>query len=192
MTDTLLIEAARQWVIDQYPYNSQHLLKTLEWLDRLAPDAPEAVRLAALTHDMERAFPGSDQPVHKVIVGFNDPYNPLHCARSAIIVGVWLREQGAGDSLIQEVETLILAHEDGGWDEANWVQAADSLSFLETNVDLFLNMLRSGKRTLTEIMVKFDYTYERIQVPQAREWALPMYEQAKARLGELQAELAAK
>lgn len=189
MPNTPLIVAARQWVIDQYPYNSVHLLKTLEWLDKLAPDASEAVRLAALTHDMERAFPGDDQPVHTTIQGFNDPYNPLHAARSARIVGAWLREQGAAESLIAEVERLITAHEDGGWQAANWVQAADSLSFLETNVDLFFNMLRSGKRTLDEIVVKFDYTYERIQVPQARERALPLYEQAKARLAVLQTEL---
>ena len=55
-----LIQLGRLWVIDNYPYNSTHLLKSLEWVDRLAPDASEAVRLATLTHDMERAFGGPD------------------------------------------------------------------------------------------------------------------------------------
>jgi hypothetical protein len=83
----------------------------------------------------------------------------------------------------------VLVHEDGGWPEANLVQAADSLSFLDTNVDLFLGMVRSGKRSFDEVQIKFDYTYERIQVPQAREMALPLYKKAKAKLAELQTEL---
>src|SRR5262245_66436811 len=98
MPDTPLINANRQWVIDNYPYNSYHLLKTLDWLDRIAPDATEARRLAALTHDMERAFPGTDQPIHHVAKGFDDQaYNAAHAARSARIVGAWLREQKAGE-----------------------------------------------------------------------------------------------
>jgi hypothetical protein len=182
--DSALIGAARQWVIDSYPYNSRHLLKALDWLDRIAPDATEAMRLAALTHDMERAFPGPDQPVQEKIdgLGADDEYNKAHSARSARIVGAWLREQHADETLIQEVERLIVAHEIGGWPEANLVQAADSLSFLETNVDLFLDMARSGKRTLDEVMLKFSVTYERIQAPAARDLALPMYEAAQQRV----------
>jgi hypothetical protein len=189
MADSPLIIAARQWVIEKYPYNSYHLLKTLEWLDRLAPNATEAMRLAALTHDMERAFPGPDQPIHCILKGFDDhEYNAAHAARSARIVGAWLREQGTDEALVEEVERLIRAHEDGGWAEANLVQAADSLSFLEVNTDLFLDMIRSGKRSPEEVATKFDYTYERIQVEWAEELALPLYKQAKARLAALQAE----
>ena len=51
------------------------------------------------------------------------------------------------------------------------LQAADSLSFLETNIDLFLNFARSGRRTLDEVRDKFIDTYERIQVEHARELA---------------------
>ena len=62
MPESAILEEARRWVVENYPYNREHLLRALEWLDRLAPGAPEAVRLAALTHDMERAFPGPDSP----------------------------------------------------------------------------------------------------------------------------------
>ena len=187
MAESPLIEAARQWVTVSYPYNNYHLLKSLEWLDRLAPGSSEAARLAALTHDMERAFPGPDQPV---MTAFDDPvYLAAHSGRSARIVGAWLREQGAGEDLARPVEDLIRAHETGGWPEANLVQAADSLSFLETNIDLFLNMARSGKRTVREVRAKFDISYDRIQVPEARGPALPMLERANARLAALEAEL---
>src|SRR5437867_3378442 len=172
MTQTALVNAATQWVIDRYPYNSYHLLNTLEWLDRIAPGSSEAVRLAALTHDMERAFPGPDQPV---MTTFDDPdYLAAHSARSARIVGAWLREQGADEQLASQVEDLLRVHEVGGWPEANLVQAADSLSFLETNVDLFLNMVRSGRRTIEEVQRKFDLSYDRIQVPHAKQLALPL------------------
>ena len=40
--------------------------------------------------------------------------------------------------LIEDVEELIRVHEWGGSPDANLVQAADSLSFLETNIDLML------------------------------------------------------
>ena len=62
MVESGFVDRARHWVVENYPYNRDHLIRSLEWLDRLAPGLPEAVRLAALTHDMERAFPGPDSP----------------------------------------------------------------------------------------------------------------------------------
>jgi hypothetical protein len=182
-----LVAAAKRWVLEKYPYNSYHLLNSLEWLDGIAPGSDEAVRLATLTHDMERAFPGPDQPVLRSLV---DPeYHAAHSARSARIVGEWLRAQGAGDPFTRQVEALIRAHEDGGWPEANLVQAADSLSFLDCNIDLFLSRVREGKWTAADVRIKFDYSYDRIQAPGAKELALPMLERANARLAALESEL---
>ena len=93
-----IVDAARHWVKHFYPYNRAHLLQSLVWLERIAPDAREAVRIATVTHDMERAFPGPDQPVS---VRLNDPaYDAAHAERSARIVGRWLREQGVPLDLI--------------------------------------------------------------------------------------------
>ena len=129
---------------------------------------------------MERAFPGPDSPVMK---GLGDAeYHAAHSERSARIVGTWLRENGAEETLVGDVEALIRVHEDGGWPEANAVQAADSLSFLTTNVDLFLGFVRSGKFSASDVKWKFDYTYERIQVPHAKELARPLLDEALARL----------
>jgi hypothetical protein len=182
MNESKHIEAAKNWVFDKYPYNRMHLLRSLEWLDRIAPGSSEPVRLATLTHDMERAFPGPDQPV-AAPGKMNDPeYYLAHSERSARIVGAWLREQLVEEEVVLEVEKLIRAHEVGGWPGANLVQAADSLSFLETNIDLFIAMLQKGSRTYDEVAGKFEGTYERIQVPLAREIALPIYQAAMARL----------
>jgi len=188
MPESPFIEAARNWVVANYSYNSYHLVDSLKWLDRLAPDATLAMRLATLTHDMERAFPGPDQPMARSFV--DAEYYAAHSARSARIVGAWLREQRAGDELAAEVEDLVRAHEIGGWPEANLVQAADSLSFLATNVELFLNMVRSGKRSAAEVREKFDYSYDRIQTPEAKRLAAPLLEAANARLAALTSEMA--
>jgi len=183
MVGTDFLEVARQWVIEQYPYNSDHLLNTLEWLDRFAPDARPAVRLAALTHDMERAFPGPDQPVMTTLT---DPvYNRLHSERSARIVGGWFRAQAADAALVSEIEALVLAHEVGGWPEANLVQAADSISFLDANLELALNFVRKGRFTGPQVRAKLDYSYDRIQVPAVQLLARPYLEHARARLAEL-------
>jgi hypothetical protein len=180
MTESALISAARDWVVAKYPYNRQHLLRSLERLDQLAPGSAEAVRLATLTHDMERAFPGPDSPKMSTL---HDPeYERLHSERSARIVGEWLRSQQAPAPLIEEVERLIVAHETGGWPEADLVQAADSLSFLDTNIDLFLGFVRSGRFPSGDVRSKFHYTYDRINVPKAREIARPLVEDALEKL----------
>lgn len=185
--DTPLIEAARAWVIERYPYNRHHLLKALEWLDRVAPDSSEAVRLATLTHDMERAFPGPDQPVIKTL---SDPeYERVHSLRSARIVGAWLREQHAKEALVEHVEALVVAHEFGGWPEADLVQAADSLSFLETNIDLFLGFVRSGKHPAHEVRKKFNSMFGRIQVPRLKLLAQPLVDRALQQLDEVEREV---
>lgn len=180
MMESPLIDAARTWVTERYPYNRHHLLKALEWLDRVAPDSSEWVRLATLTHDMERAFPGPDQPVIKTL---SDPeYERAHSVRSARIVGAWLREQGADDGLIAEVERLIVAHEFGGWPEADLVQAADSLSFLETNIELFLGFVRSGRHPAHEVRKKFNQMFGRIQIPRLKLLAQPLIDRALQQL----------
>jgi Domain of unknown function (DUF4202) len=184
MPDSSLIEAARAWVIEKYPYNRGHLVRSLEWLDRIAPESSEAVRLATLTHDMERAFPGPDQPVVKKLE--DDPvYNKAHSDRSARIVGEWLRQQRADPALVEKVEQLIRVHEDGGSAEANLVQAADSLSFLDTNVDLFLGFVQSGRFPAADVKWKFEYSYNRIQVPHAKSLARPLLDGALKKLEEL-------
>ena len=177
--DSRLIVLGRAWVLERYPYNSTHLLKSLEWLDRIAPDAAEPVRIATLTHDMERAFAGPDT----IPIRLNErAYEKAHSDRSARIVGAWLRDNGADTAIAAEVEALIRVHEWGGSTDANLVQAADSLSFLETNVDLMLGFARSGRYSADDVAAKFDQMYTRIQIPSARALAEPFWRQAKEAL----------
>lgn len=172
-----------EWVIQNYS-NARHLVKTEAWLLRLQPTASEALCLAALTHDMERAFPGPDSPLARG--GVDHHYNRLHSERSASIVGAYLRTQQAAGALVKEVEALIRVHEYGGWFEANLLQAADSLSFLEVNIPLFLRSIvkSDAENRREQVRLKFDWMYERIQVPEARELATPLHVAALKQLAD--------
>ncbi len=172
-------------VKDHYGKSAEHLLKAEEWLRRINPEASEALLLATLTHDMERAFPGPDSPRLDPARGPDDPiYNQAHSERSVRIVSDFLREQQAPEALIADVARLIRAHEIGGWPEANWVQAADSLSFLEVNIDFFLSRIGVPQSdwTLTYVRAKFDWMYSRIQRAEARALAAPLHEAAMQKL----------
>src|SRR6266566_5179048 len=180
-----LRDRAREWVCVYYEQGARYLLQTEAWLQRLQPEASEELLLAALTHDMERAFPGPDSPSLDPKQGVDNPtYNTAHSERSARIVSVYLREQGASEECIEEVARLIRAHEYGGDGDENLVQAADSLSFLEVNVDVFLGWMDAGDErwNADAVDAKFTWMYERIQIQQARELAKPLYEEAMRKL----------
>ena len=180
-----LRDHVREWVWAHYEHGGKHLLQTEVWLQRLKPEASEEMLLAALTHDMERAFPGPDSPSLDPKDGVDNPvYNIAHSERSARIVSSYLREQGASQESIEQVARLIRAHEYGGDSDENLVQAADSLSFLEVNVDVFLGWMDAGdeKWNADAVRAKFTWMYERMQIPQSRELARPLYKDAISKL----------
>ena len=178
-----LLARADAWIA---PYwNADHLRRTVHWLRVLAPDASPALLLAALTHDIERLFPAPDAPAFDARLGPADPdYVRRHSERSVRIVGDWLREQGADQPLIANTTALIAVHEDGGWPEADLLQAADSLSFLETNVDRFIARIPTRQNGLgpAEVRAHVRHTLDRIRVPAARDLARPHYDAAIAKL----------
>ncbi|MCY7302136.1 MAG: DUF4202 domain-containing protein [Thermoleophilia bacterium] len=171
-----MIDRAQVW-IEPY-WNAEHLRRAMDWLLVLDPDASEALRLAALTHDMERHFPGGPVQDLSIPPAKNLEYRREHSERSARIVGAWLRDEGADDATIAEVERLIRLHEAGGDPDANLLQAADSLSFLEVNIDIPYAWVRRGDCDLDRARAQHTWMFERIQVPAARDLAMPLYEAA--------------
>ena len=170
-------------MVEVHPH-ARHLLRTLEWLLELEPHAGEALRIAAVTHDAERAFPpaeagpsGLDAPIAPV-------YERWHQDRSARIVGEWLLAHGADSELALEVVSLVAAHEDGGSPEAALLQAADSLSFLEVQVEVFAGLVARGEMSAAAAEAKLRPMYVRITLPEARELAAPMLDPAIARIAE--------
>ena len=168
-----LEEGALDW-IEPY-WNAEHLRRTRDWLLELDPDASEALRLAALTHDIERHFPGGPVSDLSVAPEQDLEYRRLHSERSARFVTEWLADEGADVALILEVERLILAHELGGAPDEDLLQAADSLSFLEVNVDLPAKWAAEGRCSLERGVDQHRWMLERIRVPRARALAEPLY-----------------
>ena len=72
---------------------------------------------------------------------------------------------------------LVSKHEEGGNDDQNLLKDADSVSFFETNISLFLtkHVQDVGKEKVRE---KFDWMYKRITSEKAKQIARPWYEEA--------------
>jgi hypothetical protein len=170
-----LERAALEWIASYW--NAQHLLRTRDWVLELDPGASLGLRLAALTHDIERNFPGGPAP---------DPTNPnyarVHAERSARIVREWLASQDAPEELATAVARLVAAHEVGGWREADVLQAADSLSFLEVNATRPAAWVRDGRCSPAEARARLREMNDRIAVEQARARADALLEDAERRL----------
>jgi hypothetical protein len=80
------------------------------------------------------------------------------------------------------VARLVAAHEVGGWREADVLQAADSLSFLEVNAARPAAWVRDGRCSPAEARARLREMYDRIAVEQARPPALRLLEDAERRL----------
>jgi hypothetical protein len=184
-----LLPAARAWVVELRHPHERHLLRTEDWVVELEPDASERLRLAAVLHDIERAFPDSETSWISARDWDNAVYNRWHQDRSADIAGRWLRDRGAPEDLVEGVDALIRVHEDGGWPEADVLQAADSLSFLETLAPLVVGWIESGKATPERGAAKVRSSIDRIKpdMTRARELAEPMLRGALAAVGRARA-----
>ena len=182
-TEHPLERAALEWIASYW--NAHHLVRTRAWVVELDPDARLALRLAALTHDIERNFPGGPTP------DLSDPhYERVHAERSARIVRDWLASQDAADELVAAVGRLVAAHEAGGWREADLLQAADSLAFLEVNATRPAAWVRDGRCTPADARARLRHMHERIAVRHAGAPADTLLEDAERRLEEALAGLA--
>lgn len=176
---------AIEWI---RPYSQAwHLERARDWLVYLDPGASLEARLAVVTHDIERMFPNGPQ-LDKATGSWDDPhYLYAHAARSAEVVGFWLHAQHdvPEQVALAEVQRLITLHEFGGVGGADLVQAADSLSFLETLQDIVQKWVTHGECGVEQARAKHRYMAERVRVPAARPIAERLLQQALASLDDL-------
>jgi hypothetical protein len=162
--------AIHDW-IEPY-YDRDHLTRAADWMVRLAPDAPEYLVLAALTHDLERSVPGGPQLDLANTPWDDRAYNDAHTSRSAEVVSRWLSEHGAPAEWVAAVRQPIREHEFGGSPEGDLMQAADSISFLETNSPLVAGWANDGRCTFEKAREKLRWMGDRVRHPAGREIAL--------------------
>jgi len=175
-----IVKTVRNWVKKIYE-NSEHLLRTGYWVKKLNPKADLATILAAITHDIERAFPEGRIPPSPEIWGAkwdDDEYNLWHGRRSAEFVEKFLAENKFREQkTIRKIRRLITYHEIGGDKETDLIKDADSLSFLEINAPLFISWIPQ-KASAKEVKEKFDYMFNRISSEKAKRLVLPFYKKA--------------
>ncbi len=163
----------------------RHLERTLYWLRRIYPQADDAMLIAAISHDIERAFRTNTISAKEKELGFiNVHFYRIHEEQGAEIMAAFLREHNQPGEFITKVYRLISRHEEGGDKEQNILKDADSLSFLENNINYFItNMIEvSGYDAVKE---KICWMFDRITTPEARQLALPFYEDAVGELNKI-------
>ncbi len=143
------------------PEDPAHAENTLAWLLRLAPEADAALRIAALAHDIDRALPEGER-VRRADFDDYDAFKAAHARNGARVLEDILRECGAPEPLIREACRLVALHEFGGDPRANLLRDADSLSFYDTNLPLYL--AREGE---AEALRRARWGYKRLS-PRAR------------------------
>jgi hypothetical protein len=117
------------------PEDRFHAENTREWLLKLNPDADEALRIAALGHDIDRAM--ESLRVRKTNFSTFDEFKAAHARNSAVILGNILHECGVDPELRDDVCRLVARHETGGDERSDLIKDADSLSFFAVNLPYF-------------------------------------------------------
>ncbi|WP_456432244.1 DUF4202 family protein [Thermosulfuriphilus sp.] len=130
----------------QVPEDPLHAENTLKWLLHLCPKADEALKIAALGHDIERAM--AAQKVKREDFPSYEAFKEAHAANSAQILKKIMKACGAEEAFIQEVCRLVKRHEKGGDPRSNLLKEADSLSFFEVNLPFYAtrNSLEETRR----------------------------------------------
>jgi len=112
-----------------------HAENTLEWLLRLAPESDEALQIAALAHDIERAV--TARKVQRSHYDNYDAFKAAHARHGADILGAILDECRVTKSTADEACRLVTLHEVGGDPRSDLLKDADSISFFEVNLPLY-------------------------------------------------------
>ena len=174
-----LLEEARRWA-RAYHRDALHLERTHHWTLVLEPDAGEALQLAAMLHDIERAFPDSAAAWDPARHADRADYSRYHQDRSAAYVEAWLEARDADPAVTAEATRLVAVHEDGGWAAADVLQAADSLSFLEVMGWLVRDWIVRVGRPRAFAEAKLRQMYDRMRLDQARRLGGPLLRQRLA------------
>ena len=117
------------------PEDPGHADNVLEWLLKLKPDADQALQLAALAHDIDRA---DDQTKIKR-ADFNnyDQFKATHAQHSATILKEILHQCQVEPSIINNACQLVEKHEIGGDTRSDLLKDADSISYFSVNMPLY-------------------------------------------------------
>lgn len=118
----------------EIPEDPGHADNTVEWLLYLQPDAGEALQLAALAHDIDRATP---ERVRREDYSDYNTFKAAHARRGALLLRGILEGSGVVREIVDEACRLVLVHEMGGDPDSDLLKDADSISYFDINLPLY-------------------------------------------------------
>jgi len=119
------------------PEDPVHSKNTLNWLLKLKHNADEALQIAALGHDIERAI--DQRKVRREDFEHYDEFKAAHAHNSAEILKEVMLDCGVDETLIEQVYELVCRHEVGGDERSDLLKDADSISYFEVNLPHYYN-----------------------------------------------------
>jgi len=140
----------------EVPEDPRHADNTLEWLLRLEPKADEALQIAAIAHDIDRATP---ERVRREDYPDYDTFKAAHARRGARLLRGILEDCMIESTVVQEACRLVVAHETGGDFRSNLLKDADSISYFDVNLPLY-----SQRNTWQETTRRTIWGYQRLSV----------------------------
>ena len=117
------------------PEDPLHAENTLEWVLRLDAKAGQALRIAALAHDIERAI--EPRKVRRHDYDDYDAFKAAHARNGAKILRAILDECGVDQPTADEACRLVVRHEVGGDCRSDLLKDADSISYFELNMPFY-------------------------------------------------------
>jgi len=117
------------------PEDPRHADNTLEWLLHLDPDAGDALQLAALAHDIDRA--DDVRKVKRADYDDYDAFKAAHARNGAEILRPILNACDVAGDIVDEVCRLVEVHEVGGDPCSDLLKDADSISYFDGNLPLY-------------------------------------------------------
>ena len=117
------------------PEDPRHADNTLEWLLRLEPDAGDALQLAALAHDIDRAI--EEIKVRRADFDDYDAFKAAHARNGAEILRPMLNACEVARDIVDEACRLVEVHEVGGDPGSDLLKDADSISYFDVNLPLY-------------------------------------------------------
>ncbi len=156
------------------PEDIVHSKNTLRWLLKLKPDADEALQIAALGHDIERAI--EERKVRREDHGSYDEFKEAHALNSGRVLREIMRRYQVSEQLTQRVFYLVCHHETGADPDADTLRNADTISFFDVNLPHYFarNGSEETKRrwlwgykklpdSLRAIVANLDYRSKKLQ-----------------------------
>ncbi len=119
-----------------------HSKLVFKWVLKLKPDADEALKIAAVAHDIDRAITGITEKDLKDYSKI-DAFKQEHAIRSAKFICKILRKHKYEKKIIDKVKHLVENHERGCDKESKILCDADSIAFFEYNIPFYVK--RYGK-----------------------------------------------